>query len=60
MLFFLVTLPSFFFGNVALECLRGHVMAGLVPFDLWGFPRASVGRSPCELRTTDSFWFEGS
>ena len=55
-----VPLPGFLFGNVALECLRGHVMSGLVAFDLWGFPRTSVGRSPCELRATDALWFEGS
>ena len=35
-------------------------MAGLVAFDLWGFPGASVERSPRELRATDALWFEGS
>ena len=34
-------------------------MAGLVAFELWGFPGASVGQSPCELRATDALWFEG-
>ena len=57
---FFVPLPGVLFGNVALECLRGHILAGLVAFDLWGFPGASVGRSSCKHRATDALWFEGS
>ena len=55
---FLVSLPSLFFGNHVVQCLRGHLLAGLVAFHLWVFPGAFTRRSPWQLRTVDAFWVE--
>ena len=53
-----VPLTSLLFGDYALECVRGHPLAGLVAVDLRGFLRASNRRSVWQLRAIDALWFE--
>ena len=54
-----VSLIGLLFGNYALECVRGHLMAGLVALHVWGFPRASKRRSSWQLQAVDALWIEG-